>query len=198
MNILTTPDPFLRRVAKPVETYDKKTNQQVNEMVTLLQLAKDPEGVGLAATQIGLDKRIFVVLDDNKYPLIFINPEIVEASKKLLSQVYTKPSKRWMEGCLSIPKFWGFVDRPYSIKLKYQVPRLISSGVWELETVTQEFEDAYSAYIQHERDHLDGILFTDHIIRQKGILYLEDGDKLHPVDVTSLSQPSTITSQNND
>lgn len=192
MKILFAPDPFLRRVAKPVTVYDKKTDQQVREMINILKNAIDPEGVGLAATQVGLDKRIFILLDENKQPLIFINPRIVSASKKMLSEAHPKSSKRWMEGCLSIPRFWGFVDRPYSIALAYQRPEAVSSSSWKLVNFQEEFTDVYSASVQHERDHLDGILFTDHLIRQKGDLYIEEGNTLHPVDITSLSTPEHL------
>ena len=182
MQILTTPDPFLRRVATPVVKYDQKLHQQVQEMTQLLLSSQDPEGVGLAATQVGLDARLFLlILDDHQNPQVFINPEIIKASTTMLSAKHKTPKKRWLEGCLSIPKFWGFVDRPFEITLRFQTPVLQKDGHWTLETQDKVFQDAQSAYAQHERDHLDGILFTDHIQKQQGTLFIEKDDELYPV-----------------
>lgn len=176
MKILVTPDKFLRLVAKPVAKYDKKLEKQIADMITTLKSAKDPEGVGLAATQVGLDKRLFIVTFKG-VPEIFINPEIITHSEAMLSQVHTKKKDRWLEGCLSIVGLWGFVDRPYAIKIKYLTPengRLIER--------IRDFEDAESAYVQHENDHLNGILFTDHILKQGGQIYRETPDGLVPID----------------
>ena len=170
MEILTTPNHFLRHTAKPVAVWDKKTAGQVEEMKEILKKTTNPKGVGLAATQVGLDKRIFVLqLDDGFH--IYINPEIIKSNKKMLSGVYKKKKDRWLEGCLSIPKIWGFVDRPFSITLKYQKPET-------LDLVEENFSDIYAAYIQHELDHLNGILFTDRILEQKGDIFQETADGL--------------------
>ena len=176
MKILTTPDPFLRKVAKPVVKLDKKLEQQIAEMLSALQGATDPEGVGLAATQVGLDKRLFIIALSGK-PEIFINPKILELSTAMLSDIYTKPKKRWLEGCLSLPRIWGFVDRPYWVEMEYQTPE---GG--KLVTKRRKFEDMESSYVQHENDHLDGILFTDHILRQGGIILRDTENGLVPID----------------
>jgi len=176
MKILVTPDRFLRHKAKPVSGLDKKLEKQISEMVKILKSAKDPEGVGLAATQVGLDRRLFIVIMGGN-PEIFINPVIVESSKAMLSDVHTKKKDRWLEGCLSLPGIWGFVDRPYSIEMEYQTPE---KGM--LVPRKRKFEDAESAYIQHENDHLDGILFTDHILKQGGRIFKETPDGLTPID----------------
>lgn len=150
-------------------------------MAEILKKTTDPKGVGLAATQVGLDKRLFILLDEKRnHVSIFVNPQIIYASKKTLAQVYKKKKDRWLEGCLSIPKIWGFVDRPYSITLKYQVPKKLDTGYWLLDTVTQDLSDMHAAYTQHEIDHLDGILFTDRIIEQKGRIFRETEDGLVP------------------
>ena len=175
MQILTTPHPFLKHVAKPLASWDKKTAKEVKEMEAILKKTTDPKGVGLAATQVGLDKRLFILLDEeNKKTKVFINPKIISASKNMLSSVYKKKKDRWLEGCLSIPRLWGFVDRHYSITLKYQ-----EAGT--LKTVTHDFSAVEAAYIQHEVDHLNGILFTDRIRQQNGLILRETADGLTPI-----------------
>ena len=172
MVILTTPHQFLRHTAKPVAIWDKKTASQVEEMKEILKKTTNPKGVGLAATQVGLDKRIFVLhLDDGFH--VYVNPEITFSDKKMLSDVYKKKKDRWMEGCLSIPKIWGFVDRPFSVTLRYQVPEDLKSENCKLKTVNEVYEDIEAAYVQHEYDHLNGVLFTDHILEQKGTIFQE-------------------------
>lgn len=181
MQILTTPNPFLKHKAKLVSGWDKKTAKEVKEMEEILKKTTNPKGVGLAATQVGLDKRIFILYDDEKNTTkIFVNPEVIESSKKMLSDIYKKKKDRWLEGCLSIPKIWGFVDRPFTVKIKYSTPSEIE-GKWTLVEHIADFEDVESAYTQHEIDHLNGILFTDHIIAQNGQLLRETEDGLTPI-----------------
>lgn len=175
MHILTTPHPFLKHSAKPLANWDKKTAKEIKDMAEILKKTTAPKGVGLAATQVGLDKRIFILLDEDAQKIkIFVNPEIVSASKNMLSTIYKKKKDRWLEGCLSIPRLWGFVDRHYSIALKYQ-----EAGT--LKTITQDFSDVEAAYIQHEIDHLDGVLFTDRIRQQNGQILRETEDGLTPI-----------------
>ncbi len=176
MKILTTPNPFLRKVAKPVANYDRKLEQQIKDLIGTLNQAKDPEGVGIAATQVGIDKQIFIIRLSGK-PEIFINPLITATSEAMLSDIYKKPKNRWLEGCLSIPKIWGFVDRPYWVELEYQTPENNS-----LVTRKRKFEGMESSYVQHENDHLNGILFTDHVLKQAGTLYKDTKDGLVPLE----------------
>jgi peptide deformylase len=176
MKILTTPDPFLRKVAKPVLKLDKKLEKQIADIISTLKGATNPEGVGLAATQVGIDKRLFVVALNGK-PEIFINPKVIELSPAMLSDIYKKAKRRWLEGCLSLPRIWGFVDRPYWVELEYQTPE---NG--KLITKRRRFEDMESSYVQHENDHLDGILFTDHILRQGGVILKETPQGLLPIE----------------
>lgn len=181
MQILTAPHPSLRQCAKEVREWNKKTQKEVAEMTALLKRTTDPKGVGLAATQVGLDKRLFILLDEAKQTTkIFVNPKVLSQSKKMLSQVYRKKKDRWLEGCLSIPKIWGFVDRSYSIKLKYFIPKQ-TEGKWSLSEQIADLKDIESAYAQHEIDHLNGILFTDRILEQHGRLFREAEDGLSPV-----------------
>ena len=176
MKVLVTPHRLLRLKAKPVADYDKKLEKQISDMIKVLKSAKDPEGVGLAATQVGLDRRLFIIVLNGKSE-VFINPTISKPSKAMLSDVYPKKKDRWLEGCLSLPKIWGFVDRPYSIEIDYLTPE---EGV--LVPRHRKFEDVESSYVQHENDHLDGILFTDHILKQGGQILKETPDGLAPID----------------
>jgi peptide deformylase len=173
MKILTTPNPFLRHIAKPITTYDKKLVSEISSLIQILKTAKDPEGVGLAATQVGLDRRLFII-DNGKNIEIFINPNITFASKETLIDKFKNPKKRFLEGCLSVPKLWGFVNRPRQITLEYQLPETLAK-------TTRNFTDKEAAYIQHELDHLNGILFTDRIIEQKGTIFKETKDGLVPI-----------------
>lgn len=177
MKVLVTPDPFLRKVAKPVEKLDKKLEQQIAEMIVTLKSAKDPEGVGLAATQVGINRRLFIVTLNNK-PEIFINPKVLHQSEAMLSSVYRKKKDRWLEGCLSLPRLWGFVDRPYSIDMEYLTPE---NG--KLVKRLRTFTDVESSYVLHENDHLDGIIFTDRILEQGGTILQETKDGLTPVEL---------------
>ncbi len=175
MKILTTPHPFLKHRAKPVLAWDKKTEKEVKEMAEILKKTTNPKGVGLAATQVGLDKRLFILFEERQNKIkVFVNPEITAANPKMLSSVYKKKKDRWLEGCLSIPRIWGFVDRPYSITIKYQQQKT-------LDTVIEDFSDVEAAYIQHEIDHLNGILFTDRVREQNGVILQETADGLTPV-----------------
>ncbi len=178
MKILITPDPFLRRVAKEVKTYDKKLQSQISDMTKALKSAQDPEGVGLAATQAGIDKRFFILNLHGKIE-VFINPVITAQSEAMLSDVYKKSKDRWLEGCLSLPKLWGFVDRPFWVEISYLSP---VNG--ELVKKSRKFEGVESSYALHENDHLNGILFTDLILEQKGKIFRETEDGLVPVSLS--------------
>jgi peptide deformylase len=177
MKILTTPNPFLHHVALPVEKLDKKLQEQIADMLVTLKSAKDPEGVGLAATQVGLDKRLFIVTF-NGLPEIFINPELKNFSEAKLFDVHPKVKDRWLEGCLSVPRLWGFVNRPYSVEIDYFTP--VGD---KLEKRHRKFEDCDASYVQHENDHLDGILFTDRILEQAGEILKETPDGLIPIEM---------------
>lgn len=175
MKILTTPDPLLRRSALPVQKLDKKLKEQIAEMIATLKSAKDPEGVGLAATQVGLERRFFIIVFRG-VPEVFINPELKNYSKASLFDVHRRPKDRWLEGCLSVPKLWGVVNRPYSVEVDYLSP--IGD---KLEKRHRRFEDMEASYVQHENDHLNGILFTDRILEQGGEILTETPDGLTPI-----------------
>lgn len=174
MQIITTPDPRLRQKSTLVNVIDASLRSQIEEMFVLLKKSKDPQGVGLAAPQVGLNQRFFIILDQGKRQIL-INPVITNKSPKMISEVVKDDEDLWYEGCLSIPKIWGFVDRPFEIEVTYQD--------LDFKKHTQKFIGVESAYAQHEIDHLDGILFTDLILKQGGEILHETARGLVPLDL---------------
>ncbi len=158
--MVLTPDPILIQVAKPVTKFDKKLQEYLKDMRHLLVTAKDPIGVGIAAPQAGIPYRIFLARpsEDDEVET-FINPEIT-AIKDGKSK---KRKKKILEGCLSIPNIWGNVARKGEVTLAYQD----ENG----KKHTQTFKGFMAVIIQHEMDHLNGILFTRRVIEQNEVLY---------------------------
>jgi peptide deformylase len=149
--LIILPDPILRQVSKPIETFDGEVKKLADDM---LETMYDAPGIGLAAIQIGVARRM-LVLDvskdgEDKKPLVFINPEIVASSDA--RSVYE-------EGCLSIPDYYAEVERPASITVRH----LDRDGK---EQVT-EADGLLATCLQHEIDHLNGVLFIDHISKLK-------------------------------
>ena len=149
--LIILPDPILRQVSKPIETMDGEVKKLADDM---LETMYDAPGIGLAAIQIGVARRM-LVLDvskegEDKKPLVFINPEIVASSDA--RSVYE-------EGCLSIPDYYAEVERPAGITVRH----LDREGK---EQVT-EADGLLATCLQHEIDHLNGVLFIDHISKLK-------------------------------
>lgn len=164
--IVTVKDPLLRIRSKEINNLDKKILNLVKDLKETLAVQKDPIGVGLAAPQIGKNLRIFAVKPKEIIKII-INPEIISVSKeaKELKDEHTK----LMEGCLSLPNLYGPLKRPDSIKVNY----LNEKG----DKLTSLFDGFEAQIIQHEIDHLNGVLFTDRLLEQKKPLYeLVDGE----------------------
>jgi peptide deformylase len=145
--ILTLPDPRLRRAATPVEAIDDGLRALARDMLATMYEAP---GIGLAATQLGVMQRIFVMdcagKDEPEAPIVLVNPEIVWRSET------TETSE---EGCLSIPEVYEDVTRPDRIRLRWTD---LDGAPHE-----QEFGDRWAICAQHEIDHLDGRLFIDHL-----------------------------------
>lgn len=154
--ILKVTDPLLRRKSKPVKKVDKKTQAIIADLKDTLTIQKDPEGVGLAAPQIGKLRQIFVMRYKGE-PKVIINPKIISRSRG--STKKREDGKKIMEGCLSLPHYYGPLLRPDKVKVKY----LNERGDSVTETVTG-FE---AQIIQHEVDHLVGVLFVDRLLEQK-------------------------------
>jgi len=148
LDILKYPDKRLRTIAKPVVSVDETIKQQVKDMFETMYEAP---GIGLAATQVNFHQRIIVidVSDQCNEPICFINPKIIEKSGEI----------QWEEGCLSVPEYYENVVRANDIK----VQALNQHG----ETFELEASEMLSVCIQHEIDHLDGILFVDHLSKLK-------------------------------
>lgn len=146
LDILLAPDPRLTTRCQPVESIDRVLITLLDDMLETMYAAP---GIGLAAPQVGVLKRFFVVdigEEDAKSPLFLINPEMIESSET--RSVYE-------EGCLSLPQQFGDVERSDRIRLRFQDRE---GGARDLEA-----DGMLARCIQHEMDHLDGILFVDHL-----------------------------------
>lgn len=168
--ILQAKDPKLRQVSKPVVKLDKKTLQVIQDLQDTLKKQTDPPGVGLAAPQIGAFLRIFL-LASGKSVTTFVNPEVLEISKKENDPLAKDDEDFTMEGCLSLPNFYGPVKRAYSVTVKYQTPKKVASQ-WLLVEEEKVFKGFGAQVIQHEIDHLQGVLFVDRLLEQKRGLFV--------------------------
>lgn len=175
--IVSVPNPVLTTPTKKVGKIDKKILQIIMRMKKTLVETHTPKGVGLAAPQIGIPLAIFITRPRENSPIdVFINPEIIWQSLELSEIVREengKPSLRKekkLEGCLSIPDIWGYLKRPAKVRLRYMDVK----GVWQ----EKEFEGFMATIVQHETDHLNGILFTKRVLEQKQKLYkIEEDEK---------------------
>jgi peptide deformylase len=150
-DILILPDKQLRLVSKPVATVDASIRALAEDM---LETMYDAPGIGLAAIQIGEPLRLVTMdlsnKDEEKAPQVFINPEITWSSEEM---------NLHEEGCLSIPEYYEDVERPAKVRLKYLD---IDGKAHEVEA-----DGLFATCIQHEIDHLNGVLFIDHISKLK-------------------------------
>ncbi|MGI4851049.1 MAG: peptide deformylase [Janthinobacterium lividum] len=165
LNILKIPNPRLKIKAKPVEHVDDAIRSFLNDMVETMY-AND--GVGLAATQVGVDKRIIVIdaaadeESDRRELMKFINPEILWRSDDV---------EFMMEGCLSVPEQYGEVKRSLTLKIRYMN---------EYNEIIEREASGFLAHaFQHEIDHLNGVLFIDHLSSLKRQLILRKAAKSH-------------------
>lgn len=175
--IVVVPNPVLTTPTKKVGKIDKKIKAVISRMKSILVGTRNPKGVGLAATQIGLSLSIFITKPDNSSPVrVFIDPQIIEKSEELSEIMRAdegSPSlkrEKKLEGCLSIPHVWGYLKRAKKVKLRFTD----TQG----KTHEEEFEGFMATIIQHETDHLNGILFTRRVLEQKEKLYrIEEDEK---------------------
>jgi peptide deformylase len=147
-----TDNPILREVSKPVTQITKKTLKLIKDMEAALDLEK---GVGLAAPQVGENVRLFLALLDNKHLVAMINPEFLTHNQTLASAE---------EGCLSLPGEWGQVERFTEVTIRF----LDGKG----RENTLKLKGFNARIVQHEMDHLDGILFTDHVKQEANFLHM--------------------------
>jgi len=184
LKIVTVPANVLTQLTKPVAKIDDKIKKIVFDMEKVLVAQNDPPGVGLAANQVGLDLSIFIIKPTEKSKIkVFINPRIVsridpfkDSPKKVrpkkVRPYKVRPYKKRvkLEGCLSIPRIWGPVNRGKRVFLHYQD----LSGKKYLKW----FSGFEAMIIQHEMDHLNGIVFTQRAVEQKNQLYKEENEEL--------------------
>lgn len=143
--------PVLKKVSEPVAAVDDELRALMDDMLETMYAAP---GIGLAAVQVGVPKRVIVMDlargEEEPAPRYFVNPEILWRSEE------TQP---WEEGCLSVPEIYDEVERPAKVKLRY----LDYHG----KAVEEDAEGLFAVCIQHEMDHLEGVLFIDHLSRLK-------------------------------
>jgi peptide deformylase len=160
--IIETPDPRLRQISIPVEKIDAELHKLIDDMFETMYAAP---GIGLAAIQIGVPKRLLVIdlqeqEDEDGKPIrdprVFINPEILQTSDEL--QVYS-------EGCLSVPDQYADVERPAVIRARWQDR--------DGKSHEEQLDGLLAVCLQHEMDHLEGILFIDHLSRLKREMVLK-------------------------
>jgi peptide deformylase len=160
--IIETPDPLLRQKSTPVEEVTDEIRTLIDDMFETMYAAP---GIGLAAIQVGVPQRLLVIdLQEEedeegkpvREPRVFINPEIIEESEHLVP---------YNEGCLSVPEMYAEVDRPDRIRARW----LDRDGVSHEEELT----GLLAVCLQHEMDHLEGILFIDHLSRLKREMILK-------------------------
>ncbi len=181
LKIVAVPHKVLASPTKPVGRIDDSVKKLVKEMEETLEAQSDPQGVGLAANQVGLSLSLFIIKRNPEAKIqAFINPRVLKAvGKKPASKSAGKRRKRRrsvkLEGCLSIPRIWGPVKRTDKIYLEYKN----LAG----ETKKEWFSGFVATIIQHEIDHLEGIVFTQRSLEQKAPLYKEVNGKLKPFEV---------------
>jgi peptide deformylase len=151
LDIITLPDPRLKLVSEPVATVDDEIRRILDDM---LETMYDAPGIGLAAIQVGIPKRI-VTLDlsregEEKTPMFIVNPKITWVSEEL---------NTYQEGCLSVPEHYDDVERPARVRVEY----LDRDG----KAREVEADGLLATCLQHEIDHLDGVVFVDHLSRLK-------------------------------
>ncbi|MGA2911589.1 MAG: peptide deformylase [Candidatus Levyibacteriota bacterium] len=160
--IVNAPNPALSQKAKPVAKVDQTILNLVRQMEEALDVAIDPIGVGLAAPQVGRNLAIFVIKPSPKSKLqAFINPKITKIENQTVGK--TKGKSKKLEGCLSLKDIWGEVERAKAVWLEYTD----ETG----KTHHKKFTGFIATIIQHEVDHLNGVLFPKRVLEQKGTLY---------------------------
>lgn len=149
--IITLPDPRLRLVSEPVKAIDAEVRKLAEDM---LETMYEAPGIGLAAIQVGVPKRLITLdlakKDEPKAPQVFINAEVISASDE---------RGTYEEGCLSIPDYYDQVERPASVTVRFM----------DLDGKVQEIEAGglLATCLQHEIDHINGVLFIDHLSKLK-------------------------------
>lgn len=165
-SVIIVPDPVLKQTAQPVATVDDALRAQMDKMLRTMYAA---QGIGLAANQVGLLNRVLVMDiaqreedEGTRKPIVMVNPEIIQASEE--------PSV-WEEGCLSIPGQYAEIERARTVRVSYLD--------YEGKPAQGEFSDLGAHVVQHELDHLNGILFIDYLSSLKRNMILKKVQKAH-------------------
>jgi len=164
LTILEFPDPRLRTIAKPIDSFDDELQKTIDNMFETMYEAP---GIGLAATQVNFHKRLVVIdiSEDGSQPMVFINPQL---------EILTEEPHSYKEGCLSVPGFYEEVERPEKVKVK----ALDRDG----KAFEMICEGLLAVCIQHECDHLNGKLFVDYISALKRNRIAKKLEKQHKLD----------------
>ena len=162
LEIVKAPDPRLKLVSQPVPEVDRTLKRFMDDM---LDTMKDANGIGLAAIQVGVPKRVAVIdLDPSgpkTNPIYLVNPKIIAASEDQTT---------YNEGCLSVPDFWEDVSRPTRLTVEYTDEKGRAQRL--------EAEGLLAICLQHEIDHINGLLFIDHLSKLKRSIALRKSAKL--------------------
>ena len=177
LKIVSVPNKVLSSPTKPVEYIDERIKKLIRNMETVLIAQDDPPGVGLAANQVGIDLSIFIIRPTPKSKTkVFINPKIIKTiiHRPVSVKTTTKRKKPLrLEGCLSIPRIWGPVKRANKVLLEYQNLTGVIVKSW--------FSGFEATIIQHEIDHLNGIVFTQRSLEQNASIYRENEGELEKI-----------------
>ncbi len=172
MKIVHIPHNILHKKTKNVLKVNESLIHTIQEMKRVMELEKDPEGVGLSANQVGLPYSLFIMRPSINAPCtVCINPNIIKIEGQILPKAGKRTKKRKkigrtkLEGCLSIPGVWGYVKRYPKILLEYTDMKGMRKKKW--------FTGFKAVIVQHEMDHLNGVLFTQRVIEQGEELYKE-------------------------
>ncbi len=176
LRIVNVPHPVLANPTKTVDKIDEEIRKFVYEMEETLASQSDPQGVGLAANQVGRDLSIFIIKKSPQADTqVFINPKVLEVQDKTPKKTRKSKNGEKLEGCLSIPRIWGPVKRSSKVLIEYQDLNSQSHKRW--------FKGFEAVIIQHEMDHLNGVVFTQRSMEQNAPLYKEVDGKLKHFDV---------------
>lgn len=170
LDIVQAPNAVLAAKAKHIEKIDKTIEKLIKDMEETLVAQKDPEGIGLAAPQVGKSLQLFIVKYDEDAPFdVYINPKLELVPDKAKAKKKTKEDREKLEGCLSLKVIWGTVKRNSRVHMEW----MDEEGKEHKAT----FSGFYATILQHEYDHLQGILFPKRVLEQKGQLYKSRKDK---------------------
>ena len=192
LKIISVPNKILSSSTKRVSVIDEKIKKLVVEMEKTLAAQTDPPGVGLAANQIGENLSLFIIKPSEKAKIkVFINPKILKSETRNPKSETNPKSKNQkkkpvkLEGCLSIPRVWGPVRRANRILLEYHDLTLpTDSGLPTGRQVKRGwFQGFEAAIIQHEIDHLNGVVFTQRSLEQNQKVYREEEGELKEIEI---------------